>query len=168
MVNLITASTKEIANVGFFKVAILVPIIEEILFRLILKPSKINITIFSLFFSFYMLNGNFTHIDFDKISTYVSFFLSVCIGCIFYLKGGYYIDFIQINIKYFVWISIILFGLAHVSNISPLYYQLILFYPVFIIPQLIIGYFITNIRLKFNFFWGVLLHCLVNAINVFL
>ncbi len=166
--NLVSISTKEIGKENIYKVVIIFPLIEEILFRLFLKPTKFTISMFSLFFTFYMLNRNFTHIYYSGLEFYVKLFIASIVAILFYLKCDYYIPFIEKNNKYFIIISIVVFGLAHISNIKSLHFQLMLFYPIFVIPQMIIGYFITNARLKLGFFWGILLHCLVNLINVYI
>jgi len=57
VMNLISLSTNEISKENIYKVVFIVPVIEEILFRLILKPSRLNIGIFSFFFLFYILIG---------------------------------------------------------------------------------------------------------------
>ncbi|RNA61517.1 CPBP family intramembrane metalloprotease [Chryseobacterium nematophagum] len=168
IINLISESTNEISNENILKVIIIVPIIEEILFRLILKPNTFYISIFFLFFSFYILNGNFTKVEFTDFTFYIKLGIAILIAIIIYWKDKYVVSFINNHNKFFVIFSIILFGLAHISNIEPFHLHLILFYPVFIIPQIIIGYFITNIRMKLGFIWGILLHCLINLINIYL
>ncbi len=168
IVNLISVSTKEIGKENILKIVIIVPVIEEILFRLILKPQKFYVGIFTLFFSFYLLNGNFTNANFTEPIFYLKLSIAIVISTIIYLKGNFYVSFIKKNKTYFIVLSIMIFGLAHISNIKPFHLQLILFYPIFVIPQIIIGYFITNIRLKLGFLWGILLHCFVNLINIYL
>jgi hypothetical protein len=168
VINLVSSSTKEIGKENIFKIVIIVPIIEEILFRLILKPTRLYVGIFSLFFSFYLLNRNFTNANFMELTFYLKLSIAIIISMLIYLKSDLYVSFIKKHIKYFIIISIIIFGLAHISNIKPLHFQLFLFYPIFVIPQMIIGYFITNIRLKLGFLWGILLHCFVNLINIYL
>lgn len=66
--------------------------------------------------------------------------------------------------KAFIIISICLFGLMHVSNYSPLQWQLIWIYPIYVLPQLIMGWGITYIRFKNGFIWGIALHCLINSV----
>ncbi|HAH56367.1 MAG TPA: hypothetical protein DCM02_14065 [Flavobacterium sp.] len=66
---------------------------------------------------------------------------------------------------YLIKFSILFFGLIHIANASVLHWELSLFYPFFVLPQIIMGYFITNLRLKYGFWWGYALHVLFNAIG---
>lgn len=50
-----------------------------------------------------------------------------------------------------------------VCNIKILHWQLTLFYLFYVLSQMTIGYFTTNLRLKYGFFWGLLFHILINA-----
>lgn len=162
-------SNTKIREYSFLKVAIIVPILEEILFRLYLKPTDINIKIslisFPLILS-YMVTKNY-------FSIYTITTLIACIFFLFSITSLYYAkhvqNFIKKNNQCFIIISIISFGLMHLINIIKLdHFQENIFYiyPLFIIPQIIIGYFITNIRLKFSFKWGLALHVLLNSISM--
>lgn len=168
VVNLIAKSNKEIKEENIYIVVFVVPLLEEILFRLILIPQRRNISIFVLFFSFYVLNGNFTSLNILEPYLYVNGLISICISILSYKYYELYGLFIEKNINFLIILSIILFGLAHISNIKPIHPQLILLYPFFIIPQMIMGYFIANIRIKLGFFWGILIHCLINFVSIYL
>ena len=168
IVNIIALSNKEIRAENFYVVVFIVPILEEILFRLILLPKRENISVFILFLSFYVLNGNFTTLNFSETHLYVNASISVLLSIIFYKNYKLYGVSVERKTKILIVFSIILFGLAHISNIKPFHSELILLYPFFIIPQMIMGYFISNIRIKLGFFWGVLIHCLINFISLYL
>ncbi|GAB3936309.1 CPBP family glutamic-type intramembrane protease [Mucilaginibacter myungsuensis] len=60
-------------------------------------------------------------------------------------------------------LSMVAFALMHVSNYRP---ELSLFwiYPIYVIPQLIMGWGITYVRFKNGFAWGVVLHMLMNTV----
>lgn len=65
-------------------------------------------------------------------------------------------------------LSICVFGLMHISNYKPLDWPLVWLYPVFVIPQLLIGWGVTYIRFKHGFMWGIALHVLVNSVSTLL
>jgi hypothetical protein len=46
--------------------------------------------------------------------------------------------------------------------------NLLILAPLFVIPQIIAGCFIGYLRLKNGFLWGLAMHCIYNAISVFL
>ena len=66
--------------------------------------------------------------------------------------------------KCLYYLAAILFGLMHIGNFSPIHYQLLFIYPVFVLPQLIMGFGFGYTRIKYGFFFGFLLHCITNMI----
>ena len=64
-------------------------------------------------------------------------------------------------------VSVVLFGLVHISNIETLHWELALLYPVYVLPQMILGYIFSVQRLKLGFIWGLLFHSM-NNLMVFL
>jgi hypothetical protein len=158
-------SREHINKYIWIKIVFLTPLIEEILFRLALKKSKWNLAIFAAFLTFAALYESFYKINLQNVNFYYSLGGAFFMGCIFYFKSEYLSKVTVENYRYIIASSIILFGLMHILNIKPIC-SLILFYPFYVIPQMIMGYFISNMRLKFNFWWGLALHCLINLISV--
>jgi len=68
---------------------------------------------------------------------------------------------------FFVYLSAIFFGLMHITNYTYENINLILFAPIIIASQLIGGFIIAYIRVKFNFGWGVIYHWTWNFIFAF-
>ncbi|WP_091393394.1 CPBP family glutamic-type intramembrane protease [Arachidicoccus rhizosphaerae] len=64
----------------------------------------------------------------------------------------------------FYYLAAIIFGLGHIFNFAPIHYNLIYFYPVFVLPQLIMGFGFGYVRIKYGFFFGLLLHCITNTL----
>ena len=64
--------------------------------------------------------------------------------------------------KIITMVSVVLFGLAHIANIENLHWELALFYPVYALPQIILGYVSSVQRLKLGFVWGLLFHSMIN------
>lgn len=58
--------------------------------------------------------------------------------------------------------SSICFGFLHLTNFSNPTYIFFLLSPLIILPQIIIGFFISYLRVRLNFLWGVFFHCLWN------
>lgn len=155
-------SRKRIDKYSLFTIIIITPFIEELLFRLPLVINKINISVFigTLFFitiyktSLFQLSINF-------ILTFFFFFMVL----FFYNKFNVYIKFINNNIKLVIIMSILFFGLIHILNLDNINIKIIPLYVIYILPQIFMGYFITNLRIKLGFIWGVLLHALINLIG---
>ncbi|WP_312081834.1 CPBP family glutamic-type intramembrane protease [Empedobacter sp.] len=155
----------DIDSYGLIKIAILIPLLEEILFRLFLIPKKINIYISVSFILFLLINGSFFYINIYNKYLYIA--LASIVLMIFILKNN--ISFLQNFIKNYnnkiIVINIIIFGLIHLTNIDSFYWKLFLFYPIFVLPQMVMAYFIINLRMKLGFFWGVFLHVIINLIS---
>jgi hypothetical protein len=62
--------------------------------------------------------------------------------------------------------SIVVFGLMHIFNYAPLQWNIIFIYPLFVIPQLCMGWLLTYVRFKNGFFWGMGLHALINSVSM--
>lgn len=156
-------------NVGilknqFYKVALIVPIVEETLFRLILKFNKLNISIFIGFLFYFVIGGKVMDFEPENYKSYVS----ICLTFIIILFSNRFLpnrtaSFLDSKKRILVFVSIFCFGLVHIANIKTLYWQLTLVYPFYVLPQMIMGYFITNLRLKYGFIWGFFLHALINS-----
>ena len=154
---------------GFFLVVILGPLVEELIFRLILVPKRRNIAIFTFVFSFLVLNKTYYVIKIDwllLVSLVVSGLLSFLVFNL--LKRKPKIETaIGRRQKIVTMVSVVLFGLLHIANIENLHLELALLYPVYALPQMILGYIFSVQRLKLGFIWGLLFHSM-NNLMVFL
>ena len=154
---------------GIFMVVILGPLVEELIFRLILVPKRRNIAIFTFAFSFLVLNKTYYIIKIDwllLVSLVVSGLLSFLVFNL--LKRNPEIETaIGKRQKIITMVSVVLFGLLHIANIENLHWELALLYPVYALPQMILGYIFSVQRLKLGFIWGLLFHSM-NNLMVFL
>ena len=154
---------------GIFMVVILGPLVEELIFRLILVPKRRNIAIFTFAFSFLIINKTYYLIEIDWLllmSLAVSGLLSFLVFNL--LKRKPEIETaIGKRQKMITMVSVVLFGLAHIANIENLHWELTLLYPVYVLPQMILGYIFSVQRLKLGFIWGLLFHSM-NNLMVFL
>jgi len=149
---------------GFFLVVILAPVVEELIFRLILVPKRRNIAIFTFVFSFLIINKTYYLIEIDwllLVSLVVSGLLSFLVFNL--LKRNPEIETaIAKRQKIITIVSVVLFGLVHIVNIENLHWELALLYPVYALPQMISGYVCSVQRLKLGFVWGLLFHSTIN------
>ena len=161
----LTQNLLKIHEIPFILFVFVGPLIEEIIYRLYLSFKKIHIIISILFFEFYLFNETFIQFTLDYKSFIIFFILSV----ITIITITYFYTFLQIflnkNNLLIYWISIFLFGVSHIFNLENIEFKYFYLYILFIVPQIIMGYFITNLRLKQGFFWGLLLHIIINTIN---
>ena len=155
-------SSDRIATISFWFVVIIIPIIEEILFRLFLNFKKKEIWLSVFFMLLLALGIRVTSDALFLLSTWVKVGISLSVVVVLYF---FVIDNIKFSIRLqrsLTVVSIIAFGLMHIDNLEKIYYSLLLIYPFFVLPQMIMGYFGTNLRLKQGFVWGILLHCMTN------
>ena len=149
---------------GIFMVVILGPLVEELIFRLILVPKRRNIAIFTFVFSFLIMNKTYYLIEIDWLllmSLAVSGLLSFLVFNL--LKRKPEIETaIGKRQKIITMVSVVLFGLLHIVNIENLHWELALLYPVYALPQMILGYVSSVQRLKLGFVWGLLFHSMIN------
>lgn len=149
---------------GFFLVVILGPLVEELIFRLILVPKRRNIAIFTFVFSFLVLNKTYYIVKIDwllLVSLVASGLLSFLVFNL--LKRKPEIETaIGKRQKIITIVSVVLFGLLHIANIETLHWELALLYPVYALPQMILGYVSSVQRLKLGFLWGLFFHSMIN------
>ncbi|MBF1098226.1 MAG: CPBP family intramembrane metalloprotease [Riemerella sp.] len=69
---------------------------------------------------------------------------------------------------FLVYASSVIFGFVHLTNYTNDGFWFYIFSPIIIASQLIGGFIITFIRVKYNFFYGILYHSLWNASLIFL
>lgn len=166
---LIKQAQENIGNYPFYLVVFFGPFVEELLFRLALRLEKLNVAVFFGVFIYFIFGGPITKFDIYNIYYLYLILISLTVSVISYiylpLKN---IIFLEQKKYWLIIFSIVVFGLIHIYNIKILHWQLILFYPFFVLPQMIMGYFITILRLKYGFFWGLSLHILINATSFLL
>ena len=93
--------------------------------------------------------------------TFSAFILWVVLMILaFIAKNGW-----KIGLVYLL-ISAILFGLVHIANFAPINTTIWFLYPIYVLPQVVLGYLIVFLRLKHGFIYGLGLHILVNFIAV--
>ena len=148
----------------------LIPVIEEVAFRLPLKVGKWNTSlslfVISFIISSYLLKTapiNFHEFMIVRVIISTFAFLIVFILLSRRIIFERVKNSIKNNYKSYFYILLILFTLRHVDN-----YQFnvitILFLPIFLLPQLVGGFFMAYTRLKINFIASIFFHFLINVI----
>lgn len=146
-------------NFNFLKLVIISPIIEELIFRLILRFNRINIIVFIISLFTYLLYYNFL------ISIDVYYITILFIIVFFYVmkikfkKLDILIEISSKKLLLLVYIFSFSFGFYHLQNIN-LTICLSIF--IYILSKVFNGFYFSMIRLKFGFTSVVFLHMLNN------
>jgi Type II CAAX prenyl endopeptidase Rce1-like len=169
---LMKKQTDLIAPMGkaaLFVIVMLVPYIEELIFRLPLnlKRGSMNFTI--IFLSFILIGGGIEKLNLGQWGSGLAFLLLITIMIIAfkYLTEEFWNSFKTTRFKYVFYTSAIIFGLVHIGNFASSDYRLWVFYPFFVLTQLSLGLFAGSLRMQYGLIWGVFLHALVNLPAVF-
>lgn len=153
----------------FLIVAVIGPLLEEIIFRLPLNAKKYSVALAVAILVFRLSGNSFVNFYFTKSSL-----IGLSCSCLAFMLINRYLSSSWLeNIRekhFYLWFYavVIIFGLVHIDNISNIKYNLLLIYPIFVMPQMLIGVFIGNLRVQRGFFWGFLLHVLINSTSLFL
>ncbi|TSD67197.1 CPBP family intramembrane metalloprotease [Inquilinus sp. KBS0705] len=158
---------------GYLKAALYIcllgPLLEETVFRLVLslKRQHIAIAVATALFLFVSLVPGFKALNI-WISTGVRLLLLIA-GYLVLINSLPKQVLINNTLHTRIIItSILLFGLVHITNFVPLQWPIIFMYPLFVIPQLLMGWALTYTRFKSGFFWGVALHVIINSVSTLL
>ncbi|QKJ29093.1 CPBP family intramembrane metalloprotease [Mucilaginibacter mali] len=149
-------------------ICIIGPLFEEVIFRLPLSFKRRQVFI-AIAIAIFYLAGAF----FKPRVLMLKIVIEIVLAILVLVTGFKFIPDTPLNIsqkhrQQLVVLSVCVFGLMHISNYRPLDWPLIWLYPLFVIPQLLIGWGITYVRFKHGFVWGIALHCLVNSISTLL
>lgn len=149
----------------FIKAVIIAPLIEESMFRLLLKPKQNNLIVFLLLMSpsalYTLYNGNY--ITFTVItSTELAILITI-------LRNTYLLKLQKCIIKYFrlfFYFSILSFGFLHIMNFSfpEINLWVILCTPLLVSPQIFMGSILGFVRVKYGFIYSILLHATINGV----
>jgi len=161
----------------FILVAVQAPLSEELAFRLFLKPgywrwigSFFGISFYfqqtlpkDLIFLNYGLSLNFDYL----LSAFANSVVLSAVLALLWKKWPKFQTKLEIYFsRYFAqccYLSALLFGVIHIQNYSGLS-GLIWLTPLLVLPQTIIGFVITYLRVRMGFKWAVLAHSLYNSL----
>lgn len=151
----------------FITVVFLAPLFEETLFRMLLRPVRQNLWVFSIIITglsvYRLIKG-------DMILGIILAVLGV--GIIPFFTSPLYRKKLQRNVvRYFPWFfyaSVMAFGFVHVTNFHPLSLKVLLLAPFLTLPQLIMGTLLGFVRMKYGIIYSMLLHSTINLIGFML
>lgn len=142
---------------------LLAPIFEELLFRLIYIFTKKNLIIFILttvvLLVIFIVKQNFSKIL--LFSVLILIFL-VCLICFDNCK-----DYFVSNFKFWFYFIAIIFAFLHIFNFSGITVSNLIFTPLFVIPQFILGIILGYLRIHNGFIYALLFHFLINSSVLF-
>lgn len=148
-------------NITFLKVAIIVPIIEEVLFRLVIRVNKLNLFLFvvfsvvSILYESYILPTDVYYIfigAFLLLLLFKKFNSTINSAC---EKNNF--------ILLLTYLSCLLFGLFHLSNFKDIDITNIVVI-AYLFSHIIAGFVFVLLRLKFGIIASILLHMLINSV----
>ena len=141
------------------------PIFEEIIFRSWLRFTRNNLIVFIIALSVLDLYSVFQ----SKIElTIVLFFILLIVLIIVKYYSIKRIEmFISSNFKYFFYATAISFGLLHAFNSSGNIYLILGLSIILGAPQIIGGFILGFIRMKYGLIYSILFHIMINSIFVF-
>ncbi|MDD4108377.1 MAG: hypothetical protein PHH93_06645 [Prolixibacteraceae bacterium] len=140
---------------------LIAPVVEECIFRLILKENKtyflITAVICITIIAVEIIMEN-------HISAVVFMFILIVVAVISFFHVKRLIDlYSQNNYKYLYWCTIILYGLLHGLNFRFTNHWHIILIPLLTMPQIILGSILSYIRVKYGIFYSIIFHFIVNT-----
>lgn len=154
----------------FLFVVIIGPLTEEIIFRLNLKITKLNISTFLTAVSMLIIQVLF----FRRFHFYIYLLIIPIFELIHYAINHLQFplnkidNFVKSKFKYVFHLSAIIFGILHLFNYETFYWWMIVIFPLIAAPYISMGYVFGYARMKYGFVNGFLMHSTVNFISVFL
>jgi hypothetical protein len=144
------------------------PVFEELIFRLPLAFTRRRVAIGLLIAIFYASGAAYhPKILMLKVVLEIAIALVITGACYFFIPDTP-LSLSPGQKARMIIFSIMLFGLMHISNYRPFDISLLWIYPVYVIPQLLMGWGISYVRLKNGFIWGIALHCIINTVSTLL
>ncbi|AXB56115.1 CPBP family glutamic-type intramembrane protease [Flavobacterium fluviale] len=148
-------------NVTFLKVAIIAPVIEEIIFRLIIKVNRLNVVLFFAYLTFYILYQNYILSTFLYYVLVASFFSLLFINAFNHKINENSLK--NKHSKFLIYISCLLFGLFHLPNFNEVDVTNIITLG-YLFSKVFAGFAFILLRLKFGLSASILLHVIINSI----
>lgn len=147
---------------------VLIPLIEEVVFRLHLRPGKVNTLISVIAIVVYggvnyipLMHSTFGIIVLSSLGT------SLLLGYFLFqrktnktIKRVWQTRFVRV-----FYVTALLFGGIHIFNYK-LSASLLVLSPIVVAPQIFLGLNVGYLRVRFGFGWGILLHMAHNVIFI--
>lgn len=144
---------------------IVVPITEEIVFRLPLSNRRFFFMIAIAFSVFYFSRDKITIINLeDFTANRVFLFAASFVSLNYFLKEKYFLKFRKKYFNVLCWGLMALFSWIHIINFLPINLKFFYLYPIYVLPQFFsaVGFSFLMIKYK-NIIWSIFLHMLINV-----
>ncbi|HOI25004.1 MAG TPA: CPBP family glutamic-type intramembrane protease [Caldisericia bacterium] len=149
----------------FFTTAITAPVLEELGFRLslVFKPAFLSLSILAL--SPFVLKNIVVPDSMPYLKILIASILSLAVLFIFKIPSlrRSTAQFWNQHLRWIVYGFVAFFGLLHISNFGSLSPKILLYSPLITLPQILSGFVLSYLRLRFGFQWSLLYHFLWNA-----
>jgi hypothetical protein len=142
---------------------LLAPIVEELLFRLILVFNKKNLIV--LIFTTFALLVNFTLRE-EVVKIALFLLLAVNLIIVYKYENQCKVYFIR-NFKVLFFLIAGLFAFLHFFNFLGISRSNFLFLPLLVIPQFILGLILGYIRITYGLVYSIFFHVLINCLILF-
>jgi hypothetical protein len=151
---------------GFFGLIILMflaPLVEELTYRLLLRPTNFGFAFSACFIAYRVLWGNLFATNFNEVLSYVKWVpsLIIFILCFRYLSG-FWQSYLDSKFRSIYILSALCFALGHILIYRPLDVALSFFYILILVPHFFSGLCIGYFRIRYGFAYGLLFHILLN------
>lgn len=148
---------------NFLLYILVAPVLEEIAFRLILKPTAGNIYFYALFCLSVFIAALLTHKFFLMIISLLIFLILMKIS-LHKRNIRRTQQLIIRNYFFFFYLTCLLFSVLHLLNYTHVCGRLLMVAPILILPQLISSGFLGFVRIKFGIIFAIIFHMLINLI----
>ncbi|RYF49963.1 MAG: CPBP family intramembrane metalloprotease, partial [Cytophagaceae bacterium] len=141
------------------------PVLEELAFRPALIPTRLNIALSLSFLTILLSTILFS------LNTPIRCALTVVLSALIFLIVRYgpipkLLAGLTVSQPVLLVITSVGFGLIHIFNFHPFYGELFFLYPIYVLPQIVMGFILGITRLRLGLIWSILLHILSNGLLV--
>lgn len=147
-------------------IALVIPLIEEFVFRLHLRPTKVNLGISVVAIIIFSILNFLPKNCSAVLMTFIGA-LGVLLLILYFAFSGRINPVIEERWqrKYLIvfYITAVIFGGGHILNYK-LSLSLLIFSPLVVAPQIFLGVNIGYLRVRYGFGWGLLLHIVHNIV----
>tara|TARA_R110001583_G_scaffold174374_2_gene328796 strand:- start:1081 stop:1779 length:699 start_codon:yes stop_codon:yes gene_type:complete len=160
-----TITTNHSFFLKILKFSIIIPLIEELSFRLGLKITKINISI-SLGIQIIIILQLLNIIESPLYARII--WMVTAISALYLLLKKKHISFFKKNYNFFVYYNILFFGILHICNYHFTSYTQYFFIPILISLHVIFGSYMSYSRMKYGFAFTLFIHGFHNFVIILL
>lgn len=150
-------------NLGLFLIlaGLFMPVLEELVFRyyLVGHDYRKTLTSFLLVLLFFILAFNEWGISDFIILTYLIYLVMTSV--LLYINKN-------TMSKPLILFSTVFFAISHLSNFqNDEICENFIFIPILILPQLVLGFFLCSLRIKFGLIYAIVYHAVYNTVLIF-